>query len=477
MRPVRVGSLLLQSKDYTAPKFSNDLDLGAIANPTKHTTIKQYLFASLLLKPLCALLLDCFSLVYLTGWVKDSLGKMNSAISVCYALATVGSMLIVGYGGWRASMVLKKGHIQEIYVNREAYRWVCLTSRDQFLFFERVGQGYGHMDALVFFAWFTLRDWMQHVLCDLPRLVINCYILAQVAHQKSLLAQNLPPTYNMPELSGISNAAIVINIMLQLCNLAQFAGASVVLFLVWKRKLVALRKDEQLHSYCQRNLTVRIGRLHKLARNQGTTAPLRDNNQLEQQMNQYKRDEEAGVENGIDLSLAALAWDTDTMDESVDFNHYAYRPRPTSHGPPSRPRPAKEDSLERIELSEKRPMSYQSPSQSSSFSFSQPAPVPGSFSHAQAEHLKLQKEKYGDNKELYEVMEWVPPVPKNEATSGAPPMSFNSRPQQTSYVPPPFQQQQQQQQNQYQPPPPSSSQPQYDTMRPPPIPRDRKSVV
>ena len=98
---------------------------------------------------------------------------------------------------------------------------------------------------------------MQHALCDLPRLVINCYILAQVAHQKSLLAQNLPLNYNMPELSGISNAAIVINIMLQLCNLAQFAGASVVLFLVWKRKLVALRKDEQLHTYCQRNLTVR----------------------------------------------------------------------------------------------------------------------------------------------------------------------------------------------------------------------------
>ncbi|KAF9320608.1 hypothetical protein BG003_005580 [Podila horticola] len=462
MRPVRVGSLLLQSVNVTVPTFSKELDLGAIANPTKHSTIKQYLFASLLFKSPFGLFLDCFSLVFLSGWSNSSVGKGNL---VAYALATVGSMAIVGYGGWRAFTVLKKGHIQDIFVNREAYRWVCLTSRDRFLFFERVGQGYGHMDALVFFTWFTLRDWMQHLLCDLTRLIINCTILAQVAHQKSLKEQNLPPTQNLPELSGIANAAIVVNIMLHICNLTQFIGAGVVLFMVWKGKLVALRKDEQLHSYCQRNLTVRIGRLYKLAKHQGTTAPLRDNNQLEQQMNQYRRDEEAGVEGGIDLSLAALAWDTETMDDHVDYSHYAYRPRPTSHGPPSRSaQPAREGSSEQMELTEKtRPMSYQPPSQSSSFSFSQPAPVPGSFSHAQMEHLKQQREKYGENKEMYEVMEWVPPIPKNEA-SGAPPMSFNSHPQQTSYVSPP-------QQNQYQPPPPSSSQQQYDTMRPPPIPR------
>ncbi|KAF9336083.1 hypothetical protein BG006_009777 [Podila minutissima] len=462
MRPIRVGSRLLQSVSVTVPTFSKELDLGTIANPTKHSTIKQYLFASLLFKSPCALFLDCFSLVFLSGWSNSSVGKGNLIV---YALATTGSILIVGYGGWRAFKVLKKGHIQDVFVNREAYRWVCLTSRDRFLFFERVGQGYGPMDALVFFAWFTLRDWMQHLLCDLTRLIINCTILAQVAYQKSLKEQNLPPTQTLPDLSGISNAAIVVNIMLHICNLTQFIGAGVVLFMVWRGKLVALRKDEQLHSYCQRNLTVRIGRLYKLAKHQGTTAPLRDNNQLEQQMNQYRRDEEAGVEGGIDLGLAALAWDTETTDDHLDYNHYAYRPRPISHGPPSRAQLAKEGSSEQMELTEKtRPMSYQPPSQSSSFSFSQPAPVPGSFSHAQMEHLKQQREKYGDNKELYEIMEWVPPIPKNEV-SGAPPMSFNSHPPQTSYVSPPMQQ------NQYRPPPPSSSQPQYDTMRPPPIPR------
>lgn len=100
-------------------------------------------------------------------------------------------------------------------------------------------------------------DWMQHLLCDLTRLIINCTILAQVAYQKSLKEQNLPPTQTLPELSGISNAAIVVNIMLHICNLTQFIGAGVVLFMVWRGKLVALRKDEQLHSYCQRNLTVR----------------------------------------------------------------------------------------------------------------------------------------------------------------------------------------------------------------------------
>ncbi|KAG0345937.1 hypothetical protein BG004_002768 [Podila humilis] len=487
MRPVRVGSLLLQSVNVTVPTFTKELDLGSIANPTKHSTIKQYLFASLLFKSVFALFLDCFSLAFLSGWVKNSVGKGNSSGLVVYALATAGSMIIVAYGGWRAYTVLKKGHIQGIFVTREAYRWVCLTSRDRFLFFERVGQGYGNMDALVFFAWFTLRDWMQHVLCDLPRLVINCTILAQVAHQKSLVEQNLPPTYSLPELSGIANVAIVINIMLQLCNLFQFISGIVVLVMVRMGKLVALRKDEQLHTYCQRNLNVRIVRLYKLAKNPGTTAPLRDNNLLEQQMNQYRRDEEAGnVEGGIDLSLAALAWDTETMDEEpIDFNHYAYRPRPLSHGPPTRlTQPAKNDgSSERIELTEKpqRPMSYQPPSQSSSFSFSQ-QPVPGSFSYAQMEHLKLQKEKYGDNKDLYETMEWMPPIPKNGGGGGAaaaavpPPTSFNGRSQQQqqhqAYFPPPAQQQQ----HQYQSPPPASisqqqPQSQYDTMRPPPIPR------
>jgi hypothetical protein len=154
---VRVGSLLLQSVAVTVPTFSQELDLGAIANPQKHSNIKQYLFASLLFKPFIALLLDCFSLAFLSAWVKASVGKGNSSGLVIYALATTGSLVIAVYGGWRASQVLKKGHIQAIYVNREAYRWICLRDRDKFLFFERVGQGYGHMDTLAFFAWFTLR--------------------------------------------------------------------------------------------------------------------------------------------------------------------------------------------------------------------------------------------------------------------------------------------------------------------------------
>ena len=155
--PTRVGSLLLQSVKVTVPTFSKDLDLGSIANPQRHSTLKQYLFASLLFKPLVALLLDCFSLAFLSSWVRNSVGKGNSSGLVVYALATTGSMAIVVYGGWRASQVLKKAHIQAIFVNREAYRWVCLRSKERFLFFERVGQGYGHMDALVFFTWFTLR--------------------------------------------------------------------------------------------------------------------------------------------------------------------------------------------------------------------------------------------------------------------------------------------------------------------------------
>ncbi|KAG0362098.1 hypothetical protein BGZ54_008771 [Gamsiella multidivaricata] len=397
-RPVRVGSLLLQSVAVTVPTFSKELDLGSIANPQKHSTIKQYLFASLLFKPLAALLLDCFSLVFLSAWVRGSVGKGNSSGLVIYALATTGSLAIVAYGGWRASQVLKKGHIQAIFVNREAYRWVCLKSRDRFFFFERVGQGYGQRDALAFFAWFTLRDWMQHLLCDLPRLVINSTILAQVAHQRSLISRGEAPTLNLPELSTITHLALALNIILQVCNLVQFLGALVVLLLVRMGKLVALRKDEHLHTYCQRNLNVRIVRLYKLAKS-GTTAPLRENNQLEQQMNQYRMDEEGG----IDLSLAALAWDTETQDDHVDYNHYAYRPRPMTNTPSSRTgQPAMEDRRgfyddERIEMTEKLPSSLSSP-----------APVPGTFSYAQMQHLELQRQKYGDNKELYETMEWRP---------------------------------------------------------------------
>ncbi|KAF9912869.1 hypothetical protein BX616_010210, partial [Lobosporangium transversale] len=101
--PKRVGSLLLQSVAVTVPTFSKELDLGSIANPQKHSTIKQYLFASLLFKPLLALLLDCFSLVFLSGWVKASIGKGNSSGLVIYALATTGSIAIMLFGGWRAS--------------------------------------------------------------------------------------------------------------------------------------------------------------------------------------------------------------------------------------------------------------------------------------------------------------------------------------------------------------------------------------
>ncbi|KAI8594738.1 hypothetical protein EDD21DRAFT_393031 [Dissophora ornata] len=419
--PVRVGSLLLQSVSVTVPTFTNELDLGSVATPQKYSAIKQYLFASLLFKPFIALLLDCFSLAFLSAWVKGSVGKGNSSGLVIYALATTGSLVIVVYGGWRASQVLKKRHIQAIFVNREAYRWVSLTSRERFLFFERVGHGYGHLDAIVFFTWFTLRDWMQHVLCDLPRLVINCTILGQVAFQQSLKNRGEAPTLNLPELSGITHVALALNIMLQVCNLAQFLGALVVLGLVWMGKLVSLRKDEQLHTYCQRNLNVRIVRLYKLAKSPGTTAPLRENNQLEQQMNQYRADEEGG----IDLSLAALAWDTETQDDHIDYNHYAYRPRLASNGPPFRQtEPARdfgdggivgkegrrfyED--ERIEMTETLPQ----PQSSSSAELPMPTPVPGSFSYAQMQHLQLQRQKFGNNKELYEAMEWIPPVPNAE---------------------------------------------------------------
>ncbi|KAF9103436.1 hypothetical protein BGX27_010571, partial [Mortierella sp. AM989] len=120
--PHRVGSLLLQSVAVTVPTFTDELDLGSVAIPQKHSVIKQYLFGSLLFKPFIALILDCFSLAFLSSWVKGSIGKANSSGLVIYALATAGSMAIVLFGGWRAMQVLKKGHIQAIFVNREAYR-------------------------------------------------------------------------------------------------------------------------------------------------------------------------------------------------------------------------------------------------------------------------------------------------------------------------------------------------------------------
>ncbi|KAG0230744.1 hypothetical protein BGW41_002416 [Actinomortierella wolfii] len=327
-RPARVGSLLLQSVSVTIPTFTADLDLGSIANPSKYSTIKQYLFASLLLKPVFSLLLDSFTLSFLSAWIKNSLGKVNSASLVIYALATAGSLAIVSYGAWSAFQVLKKGHIQPIFVNREAYRWTCLTHRDRFLFFERCGQGYGIVDAVIFFTWFTLQDWMQHLLCDLPRLIINCSVLASVAHQKSLVSKGETPTFNFPELTAITHLAIALNIILHVCNLVQFFGCVAVLVLVRMGKLIGLRKDEQLHTYCQRNLNVRIVRLYKLARNHGAKDPLREHNQLEQQQAEYA--------NLDPESLAALAWDTETQDESINYDHYAYRPRPISHGPPAR---------------------------------------------------------------------------------------------------------------------------------------------
>ncbi|KAG0073143.1 hypothetical protein BGZ89_010792 [Linnemannia elongata] len=427
--PARVGSILLSASPITIPIFSKELDLASVANPQKHSTIKQYLFGLLLFKPLLALLLDCFSLVFLSAWVSGSAGKGNSSGLVIYALATTGSIGIMIYGGWRASQVLRKGNIQGIFVTREAYRFVCLTSRDKFLFFERVGQGYGKRDALVYFTWFTLRDWMQHLLCDLPRLVINCTILGQVAHQKSLVNQGLPPTLNMPELTGLTHFVLACNIMLQLCNLFQFLGALVVLAMVRKGKLISLRKDEYLHTYCQRNLNVRVVRLFKLAKTPGggTGAPLRQHDQLAQQMGRYRADEEAGIgpEGGIDLSLASLAWDTETQDEGIDYNHYAYRARPISTGPP----PRTGSNNERIEMTE-NPISATGsasavPGSSSTGApppppSSYPAPVPGSFSYAQVQHLQRMREKYGDNRELYEPMEWKPPVPSSDVAPSPP---------------------------------------------------------
>jgi len=98
---------------------------------------------------------------------------------------------------------------------------------------------------------------MQHLLCDLPRLIINCTILASVAHQQSLKDKGEAPTLSLPDLSGATHVMLAFNIMLQVCNLVQFGGALVVLALVRFGHMVTLRKDEHLHTYCQRNLNVR----------------------------------------------------------------------------------------------------------------------------------------------------------------------------------------------------------------------------
>ncbi|KAF9136213.1 hypothetical protein BGW39_003658 [Mortierella sp. 14UC] len=356
--PVRVGSILLSASPITIPIFSKELDLASIANPQKYSTIKQYLFGLLLFKPIAALILDCFSLVFLAAWVRGSTGKGNSSGLIIYALATAGSAGIM--------------------------------------------------------------YWMQHLLCDLPRLVINCTILGQVAYQKSLVEKGLPPTLNMPELTGFTHFVLAINIMLQLCNLFQFLGAIAVLVMVRNGKLISLRKDEYLHTYCQRNLNVRVVRYFKLAKSPGggVGAPLRNHDQLAQQM---------GPETGIDLS--SLAWDTETQDDGIDYNHYAYRARPISTGPP----PRKNSNSERIEMTEQQPPSalaststaFPGPGSSSSAlppppSISYPAPVPGSFSYAQVQHLQRMREKYGDNRELYEPMEWKPPVPASNVVSSPP---------------------------------------------------------
>jgi hypothetical protein len=98
---------------------------------------------------------------------------------------------------------------------------------------------------------------MQHLLCDLPRLIINCTILATVAYQQSLKDKGQAPTLNLPDLSGGTHVMLAFNIMLQVCNLIQFGGALVVLVMVRLGQMVTLRKDEHLHTYCQRNLNVR----------------------------------------------------------------------------------------------------------------------------------------------------------------------------------------------------------------------------
>ena len=163
-------------------------------------------------------------------------------------------------------------------------------------------------------------------------------------------------------------------------------------------------------------------RLFKLAKTPGggTGAPLRQHDQLAQQMGRYRADEEAGIgpEGGIDLSLASLAWDTETQDDGIDYNHYAYRARPISTGPP----PRTGSNNERIEMTE-NPISATGPSSTGAAPpppLPYPAPVPGSFSYAQVQHLQRMREKYGDNRELYEPMEWKPPVPPSDADPSPP---------------------------------------------------------
>lgn len=85
----------------------------------------------------------------------------------------------------------------------------------------------------------------------MPRLAITASIIQQAPHSIEIQQRNDGVS---PELTSGMHAAIALNTTLLVLHLAQFVAALLAFAAIRAGYLLALRPDEGLHNFCQRNL-------------------------------------------------------------------------------------------------------------------------------------------------------------------------------------------------------------------------------
>ncbi|KAF5024292.1 hypothetical protein F66182_3622 [Fusarium sp. NRRL 66182] len=156
-------------------------------------TIFAYIYLWLMLIVSVAVyVVDSFTAVNLLIFDRWS-SKIDPAISFdvskwIFSICIILSFLNLGYEGFRAIRVIRRGNVAECYLDNLAVRWESVRLGSQgfkrFLVFAELTKSKEGAQYIAIFTYFSFQSWIRVIICSGPRQVLNAFTLKSVYEAK-----------------------------------------------------------------------------------------------------------------------------------------------------------------------------------------------------------------------------------------------------------------------------------------------------
>jgi hypothetical protein len=186
-----------------------------------------------------------------------------------FAICIILSFINLGYEGWRAWRVIKRGNVAECYLDSLAVRWESIRMGSgqgwrRFLVFAELTKSKKGAEYIALFTYFSFQTWIRVIVCSGPRQVINVFTLREVytsdllVNEKTIDGSILQFFKNIGELySRDYRQALIISGMCFTLVIWVFSAIFLlasVLFYVFFLFHWLPRADGGLSGYCERKV-------------------------------------------------------------------------------------------------------------------------------------------------------------------------------------------------------------------------------